>query len=109
MIPTIQYVHALDFYAITNTKRSPSGACAINPRVLNYCLVKFMMVLINMNVPSIMVFPRNHLVKIVFFAMLEHQMMNIASNATFSEFKEIGDKQHTKNNILEFFFLWVQH
>ena len=68
------------FNATINTKISSSDACDIFPRVVYFSLVQLMVVLINLNVPIILVLQIIDLLQIV-FAVLLHQMMNISSRA----------------------------
>ena len=48
-MPTNQGVHALDLYAMMDTKIISSGACSIHPSVVHHILVKFMVLLDNLN------------------------------------------------------------
>ena len=66
---TIQGVHYLYFNAMMNIKKSSSDACDIYPKVLHYCLVQFMLVLINFNLPSIIVVHILNLFQMEFFAI----------------------------------------
>ena len=72
-MPISQGLHALYIYDMTNTKISSSSACDIYPRAAHYCLVQFMVVLLNLNAPSIMVVHIIHLVQIVFFLCRNHR------------------------------------
>ena len=57
-------VYIFIFYAMMNKKISSSGACDIYPRFTHYFLVKFIVLLINFNVPVTMVVVIIHLVQI---------------------------------------------
>ena len=81
-IPTSQGAHVLVFNSMINLKRSSSSGYYIYLRVVYYCLVHLMGVLVNWNVQSIMVASRIHLVWILKTVMLKQQMMNISSKST---------------------------
>ena len=71
--------------------------CDIYLRLLHYCLLQFIVVLIHFNVPSIMVISRNHLVLIDFyyFGTPDDEYL-FKINFLFSKLKSIED-----NNIID--------